>query len=103
MAQNAAKAVLKLDYTEPKVVLLSMLPFVEVEDIPGANLVMKSWMKVGTDLPQLVKYARDHKNDEDIKPVLDWFRDNLLPPKGEAKFDMTKEDLRAGAWIDALD
>ena len=103
LAQNTAKDVLKAKVLNPRLVILSMLPFMEADDIPGCNLVMKCWMRGGANLVELAKFARDNKKDEVIAPVLDWFRDNLLPHKGEPKFDMTKEDLRAGAWINALD
>jgi len=105
MAQSTAKDVLKLEPGDPRTVLLSLVPFVEADDIPGCNLVMKAWMTIGTKLPELVSFASQNKQDEVIGSVLNWFRDNLLPPKGkgEPKFDMTKEDIRAQAWFDALD
>jgi hypothetical protein len=100
LAQNTAKGVLKAKVLGPRLLLLSMLPFVEADDIPGCNLVMRAWLTNGTNFPELVKWTKDHKNDEDIRPVLDWFRENLLGD--QKKFAMRQEDARAQAWIDAL-
>lgn len=102
-AQSAAKAVLGLKYTDPKTVLLSMAPFAKADDIPGCNLVLNAWMSVQADIPAIIKFARADRANTIYAGLLDWLKSNLIGgdnPRVLGGFDMTKEDIRAKAWLD---
>lgn len=100
LAQSTAKDILTQEPGDYRAVLLSVLPFAEADDLPGGNLVVSAWLRIGTDLNALIRFARDHKSDEGITPVLTYLRDALNPVEGKSKYDMGAEDEQARVWLD---
>jgi hypothetical protein len=82
-----------------RAMLMSLSPFVEASDLPGAQLVIEAWISKSS-LSELVKFARGNRNDEGVRPVLNWLKDTLTP-KGPVTHgvDMTALAEATKAWI----